>query len=60
MIMINVTINATLLVCLGILIKRKLDDLKKFSRKAGRIEGEKANARIKVYQLPKYFFTMKK
>jgi len=37
---------------LGILIKRKLDNLKKFSRKAGRIEGEKVNA-IKVYQLPK-------
>lgn len=29
---------------LGILIKTKLDDLNKFSRKAGRIEGEKLNA----------------
>lgn len=53
MIMTNVNnhqFNSTSL-SLGILIKRKLDDLQKFSGKAGKTEGEKVNARIKVHQL---------
>lgn len=58
--MIYVIINSTLLACLEILIKGKFGDFNKFSKKAGRLESEKVNARIKVFWLPIYFFIMNK